>query len=166
VISHRPQPHQHRRAQNVRERELIHLAPLHRGLYHLPHHKHHRCRPDTSICTFAPPVMLRSCPWRNSNIILSPITKRAGSPSNTASNDVFLTSFFSFLGLSPSFPSPAHLLPAPHSRHLLPGAHRPASGTYPIFPSCMSQNSSSPSSPSILEDPGIYHHIDTTSSAL
>lgn len=102
VISRRPQLlRQHRPVQNGRG--LIRRPPLHRGLCLLLHHRYHHSRQGTSICTFVLPAMRRSCPWRNSNIILSPITKRAGSPSNTASNDVFLPSLLFFF-----FPRACH----------------------------------------------------------
>jgi hypothetical protein len=92
VISHRPRLHKHHLARSGQE--LIHLPRPHLGLLY-PHlyHKCQRYRPSTPTCTFVPLVMRRSCPWRNSNTILNPITKRAGSPFSTASNDVFLTSF-------------------------------------------------------------------------
>lgn len=135
VISHRPQLHQNRRVQNGRG--LTHLPPLHHGLYLLPHRKYPRCRPGTPICTFALPAMRRSCPWRNSNIILSPITKRAGSPFNMASNDVFLASFPShFPRPVTAFSFAAHSLPASDPRHLpLRACYIAAISIH--FPSCL-----------------------------
>lgn len=118
--------------------ELIQPPRRHRGLYLHPRHKYHRCRPGTLTCTFVLRVMRRSCPWRNSNIILSPITKRAGSPYNTASNDVvgFSSFFCYFLGLSPPFLSRS---PVPGSQASALTAGRSLLGGRfpPDFPSCM-----------------------------
>ena len=118
MISHRLQVREHL-AQSGQG--PIPLPLRRRGLYPLLLHKCRCYRAGTFVCTFVPPATRRSCPWRNSNIILSPITKRAGSPSSTASNDVVLTCvpFFHF-GLPPTFHSASA-----RSRPSAPFAGRP-----------------------------------------
>lgn len=137
MISHRSQLR--KRHQGDRNgRGLIHPPHRRRGLCLHPHHKCRHYHPNTLVRTLAPLAMHRSWPWSSSNVILGPITKLAGLPLSTASNDTFSSFLSAFFGLSPPFPSPSFGI-----------WHRQAArGVYPIFVL----------SPTLLQTlgPGIY----------
>ena len=138
----------HREGRNVPG--PIHLPAHHRGLCLLPRHKCHHYRPNTPVCIFVLPATRRSRPWRNSSTILGPITKHAGSLSNTASNDV-LRFFFPF-SLSSRLVT-AHFL----TTSFWPST--PALGKWRR----VGFRTTRLHSPTLqVPGPGIYHHIDTS----
>lgn len=136
-----------RRLEDRNGRGPVHPPAPHRGPCPLPRHNYRNYRPNTLVCIFAPPATRRSYPWRSSSTILGPITKRAGSLSNTASNDA-LCIFLSFFSSACHRPLPV-FHPASFSR-------RSASHVHPIFfPLDFLWPLQTPG-------PGIYHHIDTS----
>lgn len=150
MISHRSQLR--KRHQGDRNgRGLIHPPHHRRGLCLHPHHKCRHYHPNTLVRTLAPLAMHRSWPWSSSNVILGPITKLAGLPPSTASND---TSWLLFLFIC--FLRPLTTVSLTVLRHLAPA------GCTRRLSDLRSLTDSSP-------DPwswNIYHHIDTSPRSL